>query len=175
MAEGAPEICSKWRSSIGGESKVVNPVYRFGAQQSDKLRAKGDLKRSLTDGASAVHTPINLASWDRSAQICYLFRFRVEKRPLGMPEAGHADANKQIPLKMGDELSAAARLLNPRDSMCCGFFLERGFLDPPQPFLTIALCRKSSLHYPAGIRRFRVQDTSTIPVLWLPNRSLRRR
>ena len=145
MAEGAPEICSKWRSSIGGESKVVNPVYRFGAQQSDKLRAKGDLKRSLTDDASAVHTPINLASWDRSAQVCYLFRFRVEKRPLGTAEAVHAAAYKQLLLKVGDELSAAARLLNPRDSMCSGFSPERGFLDPPQPFFTKIVRRKSSL------------------------------
>ena len=42
---------------VEGKETVVNPAYRFGAQQADNLRAAGDLKRSATNEAAAAHTP----------------------------------------------------------------------------------------------------------------------
>ena len=49
---------------------TVNPAYRFGVQQADKLRAIDDLKRSSTNEATSVLTPINLPSWGHIAEMC---------------------------------------------------------------------------------------------------------
>ena len=58
---------------IDGEETVVNPAYRLGARQSDKLRAVDSLKRSLTHDATASRAPINLPPWDLSfgCSICF--------------------------------------------------------------------------------------------------------
>ena len=64
VAKGRPrgpyEYTSRGGRTLGGKAAVANPAYRFGAQQPYKLRTVDDLKRSLTNGATAVQAPINL-------------------------------------------------------------------------------------------------------------------
>ena len=45
-------------------------------QQSDELRAGGDLKRSWPHGATVAPPPIDRPSWARIVQMGDLFRFR---------------------------------------------------------------------------------------------------
>ena len=96
---------------------AVNPAYKFGAQQAEKLRAVDDLKRSSTNEAATVLTPINLPSWDHIAEMCTFFRKQGETRPLAMSKADHADAYKQLPLKHEDGLEAAVALQSPKDGL----------------------------------------------------------
>ena len=98
---------------MDGELRVANPAFRFGAQQLDKLRAVDDLKRSATNAATLIKTPINLPSWDHLAQICLLFDQSGESRLLAIAKADRADASTQLPLKKGDGLAAASALKNP--------------------------------------------------------------
>ena len=59
---GPHPYSSEGKLRIGGEDVTVNPAYRFGAQQAEKLRAVDDLKRSSANEATSVLTPINLPS-----------------------------------------------------------------------------------------------------------------
>ena len=43
--------------------QLANPASRFGVQKGSKLRAADDLKRSQTNRAAAVKTPVNLPTW----------------------------------------------------------------------------------------------------------------
>lgn len=60
-------------STIGSPFALGNPqlniAFRCGVEQSDKLRACGDLRHSATHLACAVGTPIRLVSWDHVAEI----------------------------------------------------------------------------------------------------------
>lgn len=76
---------------------AVNPARRSGAQQSDKLRAVDDLKRSLTNGAKAAYAPINLPSWDHIAQLCELRCFRGDSGPSALAKAGRTDPFQRLP------------------------------------------------------------------------------
>ena len=98
---------------MDGELSVVNPAFRSGAQQLDRLRTVDDLERGATNAATLIETPINLPSWDRLAQICLPLDQRGESRPLAMAKADNADACKQLPVKKEDGLAAAATLKNP--------------------------------------------------------------
>ena len=71
---GPQKYTSRGELTMAGKATAVNPACRLGAQQSDKLRAVGDLKRSLTNEATAVQTQINLRSWGHPALMCVLFR-----------------------------------------------------------------------------------------------------
>ena len=64
-----------------GELVVVNPAFRFGAQQVDKLRAVGDLRRSSANEATPVKTPTNLSSRGHISQKRMLFDREGESRP----------------------------------------------------------------------------------------------
>ena len=90
------------------EKLVGNPAYGPGVQQADKLRVAGHLRRSSTNEAAAVRTPINLPSWGHLVQLCDLYRFRGESRLSAVAKADHAYAYNQPPLATADELSAAA-------------------------------------------------------------------
>ena len=57
---------------VEGTPVLANPAFRFGVQQGQKLRAVDDLKRSATNDATFVATPMNLPSWDHIAQMCAL-------------------------------------------------------------------------------------------------------
>ena len=41
-----------------GRLAEVNPAFRFGLKQGEKLRAAGDLKQSETTKTAAIRTPI---------------------------------------------------------------------------------------------------------------------
>ena len=65
---------------ITGEGpQLVNPAFRFGVQQGEKLRAVDDLKRSQTNRAAAIRTPVNLPTWDHFSAV--IRTFQEEKRP----------------------------------------------------------------------------------------------
>ena len=100
---------------------MMNPAFRFGAQQGAQLRAVDDLKRSASNDATFVSTPINLPSWGHIAQMCALFHLKGDRRPLAMAKAGHADAYKQLPVTTKNELAAAATLRRPVDGEWYGF------------------------------------------------------
>ena len=70
---GPRPYTTEGKLQIGGENVTVNPAYRFGVQQAEKLRAVGDLKRSSTDEATSVLTPINLPSWGLLVNMCIFF------------------------------------------------------------------------------------------------------
>ena len=118
---GPHRYSKKGRLRVGQQKMSVNPAYRFGVQQAEKLRAVDDLKRSRTNEATAVTTPINLPSWDHIANMCIFFRKQGETRPLAMAKADHADAYKQLPLKAEDEQAAVVTLQSPEDGKWYGF------------------------------------------------------
>ena len=106
---------------VDGKQTLAIPAYRFGVEQTSTLRAADDLKRSSTNEATAILTPINLSSWDHVAQICTFFRAEGETRPSAMAKAGRADAYKQLPMEELDELAAAITLKQPRKKKRFGF------------------------------------------------------
>ena len=106
---------------VNGEPVRANPAFRFGVQQGEKLRAVDDLKRSATNDATSVATPINLPSWDHIAQMCALYYLKGYRRPLAMAKADHADAYKQLPVTTKDELAAVVTLKDLVDGNWYGF------------------------------------------------------
>ena len=124
----------------------MNPAYRFGAQQADKLRAVDDLKKSMTYEATATREPIDLLSWGQLAPMCMLFVSVGGKRPLPSAKADRADMYKQPPLLERDELAAAGALQNPPDGAWYGFaskarLFESGVIAPVAcRFLKIPSC-----------------------------------
>ena len=72
---------------ITGEGpQLVNPAFRFGVQQEEKLRAVDDLKRSQTNRAAAIRNPVNLPESERFSAVIRTF----QKEKL---KADHQDAN----------------------------------------------------------------------------------
>ena len=106
---------------VNGEPVQANPAFRFGVQQGEKLRAVDDLKRSATNEATFVATPINLPSWDHIAQMCSLYYLKGDRRPLAIAKADHADAYKQLPVATKDELAAVVTLKDLVDGRWYGF------------------------------------------------------
>ena len=106
---------------VGGKPVRANPAFRFGAQQGKKLRAVDDLKRSATNDATFVATPINLPSRDHVAQMCALYYLKGDRRPLAMAKADRADAYKQLPVTTEDELAAVVTLKDLVDGQWYGF------------------------------------------------------
>ena len=101
---------------VGDEPLVANPAFRFGVQQGEELRAFEHLKRSSTNDAAFLATPINLPSWGHIAHMCSVFHLKGDRRPLAMAKADHADAYKQLPVATRDELAAAVTMKTPIDS-----------------------------------------------------------
>ena len=119
----------------------MNPAYRFGAQQSDKLTAVGDLRRSSTNGAAVARAPVNLPSRDRIVLTCDLCSFRRGGRPLATATAGRADAYKQLPLLGAGGLAAAATLQDPVDK------LTYGIISRTQPFGSAGAIPSTTAYY----------------------------
>ena len=82
MPEGPLKYNGKGGLLIDGKATVLSPASRFGAHQSDTLRAVDDLKGSLTGEDTAVDAPVNFPSWGHIVRLCGLFRFRAHTRPL---------------------------------------------------------------------------------------------
>ena len=135
MAMGNGEL------SVNGEGEVVIPAYRLGVQETGKLRAAADLKRSSTTEAAPVHTPINLPPRCHLAQLRDSHRFRRETRPFFRAKGDHADAHRQLPLAGEDQLAAAVTLRNPGDQPKYGFVPGLGSLVLRQPCFITAVPR----------------------------------
>ena len=52
----------------------INIAFRFGVEQSAKIRACDDLKYGATNESCAVMTPIKLPTWDHIAQMAAIAR-----------------------------------------------------------------------------------------------------
>ena len=73
-------------------SQLANPAFRFGAQRGGELRAVGDLKRSRTNRAAAIRTPVNLPTWGHFAAVIRTFQGKGAKENLATAKAGNKDA-----------------------------------------------------------------------------------
>ena len=65
--EGPFEYHQGAKLRVGDKLLEVSPAYGSGVRQGQKPRAVDDLKRSATYDATAIHTPIDLPSWDHIA------------------------------------------------------------------------------------------------------------
>ena len=85
-SEGRP---TTWRP------QRFNIAFRFGVEQAEKLRACDDLRRSLTNLACHVTTPIQLVSRGHISQLSHLLNNGADDWDL--LKAGHEAAYKQLP------------------------------------------------------------------------------
>ena len=98
----------------------LNIAFRFGVEQSDKLRACDDLRYSLTNLACVVETPIKLASWDHVAEMCH--SIASSSHAWHFMKADHEAAYKQLPLDWDQAKLAVVALRSPEDGRWYGFF-----------------------------------------------------
>ena len=84
------------KNSLALRNPESSIAFRFGVNQSEKIRARGDLKHSRANEACSATAPTKLATWDHIAEL----RKRAEnkKRSWGLFEAGRASAYKQLPV-----------------------------------------------------------------------------
>ena len=101
--------------------QLANPAFRFGVQQGDKLRAVDDLKRSQTNRAAAVRTPVNLPTWDHFSAVIRSFQERGLSENLAMAKADHRDAYKQLPVRDDHKMFAVVTLKEPDSGEMRGF------------------------------------------------------
>ena len=107
---------------ITGEGpQLVNPAFRFGVQQGEKLRAVDDLKRSQTNRAAAIRTPVNLPTWDHFSAVIRTFQEAKMSEGLAMAKADHRDAYKQLPVRKDQECFAIVTLRDPTSGKLRGF------------------------------------------------------
>ena len=95
-------------------------AFRFGVEQSDKLRACDDLRHARTNLACVVETPIKLVCWDHLVEIANLVN--DGKRDWAFIKADHEAAYKQLPMCMGHQKLAVIALRSPADDRWYGFF-----------------------------------------------------
>ena len=95
-------------------------AFRFGVEQSDKLRACDDLRYSMVNLACKVETPIKLASWGHVAEM----RRSVQsiERFWHFMKSDHEAAYKQLPLEWCQSSLAVVALRSPEDGRWYGFF-----------------------------------------------------
>ena len=86
--EGPIPFAGSDKLLANGWKAIANPPFRFRLQQAGKL---------IADAAASVHTPMNIPSRGHPVQLCELFRFREESRPLACAKADHADACGRLP------------------------------------------------------------------------------
>ena len=132
--------------------QLANPAFRFGVQQGDKLRAVDDLKRSQTNRAAAVRTPVNLPTWDHFSAVIRSFQERGLSENLAMAKADHRDAYKQLPVRDDHKMLAVVTLKEPESGEM------RGFVPQTQLFGATAAVR----HYNTVSR-----DVAEMAVSWL--------
>ena len=106
---------------MNGVVSVVNPAYRVGAQQTEKLRVVEDIMSGCANSDTPKRTPINLPSSGHRAHMCSFFRFEGDGRTLAMTKADHDEVCKQFPLAGEDEQAALATLKSPTDNNWYGF------------------------------------------------------
>ena len=74
----------------------LNVAFRFGVEQSNNLRACGDLRHARTNLACAVETPIKLVRWRHLAELSNLVK--LGGRDWAFFKADNEAAYKQLPL-----------------------------------------------------------------------------
>ena len=82
-------------------------------EQGEKLRAGYDLKESGASSGTAIHTSINLQSWDHTVQICTSFR--------GKNSWGRPGMTGELPLETQGERVLLVRLTFPFGGELYGF------------------------------------------------------
>ena len=98
----------------------LNIAFRFGVEQSEKIRACDYLRHSLTNIACVVLAPINRASWGRHAEIPRLLN--RGSREWGFFKADRESPYKKIPLGENHVRLAVIALWRPIDGQWYGFF-----------------------------------------------------
>ena len=99
--------------------KSLDIAFRFGSEKGTKLRARGDLRHSMTNLACVVLTPGTLAAWDRLAGISRLLN--KDDRDWRFVKADHEAAYKQLPLRAEQSKLAVVALRCPTDGRWYGF------------------------------------------------------
>ena len=95
-----------------------NIAFRFGCEQTDKLRGCGDLKDSLTNTACAIRTPITLPGWDHIAAAARILADRRCSWSFG--KVDHKAAYKALPIRPEDSRYAVIALWGPKRLIWCG-------------------------------------------------------
>ena len=98
------------RLLTGEGPQDVNPAFRFGAQQGEKLRAADDLKRSRANAAAAIRAPANLPLCDHFGAEVGMFQEGQTNGSTAFALAGHRAAYKQLPVCEERENPAAGSL-----------------------------------------------------------------
>ena len=98
---------------------MLNVAFRFGAEQSDKIRDCDDIRHSLANLSCVVITPGKLVSWDHLSEM----RRRISTVSQGWDlfNADHAAAYKQPPLEWAKHSLASVALRSPGDGRRYGF------------------------------------------------------
>ena len=94
-------------------------AFRFGVDQSDKLRACDDLKYSKTNEFCSVKTPISLPTWDHIGQMATTVADSA--RPWSFLKTDHAAAYKQLPLRPDQANLAVIALRDPTTDQWAAF------------------------------------------------------
>ena len=121
LLDGPPPYDSNGQLPTGEGPGKVNPAFRFGVNQEEKLRAAGALKRSRTNAASAIHSPLNLPTWDHFAAVVRMFEEGRAAEGLAFAKAGHGAAYRQLPDCEERKRLAAASLGDPESNKMGGF------------------------------------------------------
>ena len=100
-------------------NEKLSIAFRFGVEQSDKLRACDDLCHARTNLACVVETPIKLVSWDHLAELSNLAN--TSDRDWALFKADHEAAYKQLPLDYNHTKLAVIALRSPVDGQWYGF------------------------------------------------------
>ena len=98
---------------------AINPAFRFGAEQLDKLRACGDLKRARTNAACSILTPNSLPTWDHIALLAAKAHVLCTSWPFFKTD--HESAYIWIPIRPDRAKFAVVALRNPHGGMWYGF------------------------------------------------------
>ena len=88
-----------------------NIAFRFGVEQSDKLRGCDDFRDSLTNTACHIGTPITLPGWDHIVAAAKILA--GAQRPWAFGKIDHRAAYKALPLTPDHVKYAVIALWNP--------------------------------------------------------------
>ena len=124
-----------------GPSKV-NPALGFGVRRREMLRAAGDLKRSPTNAAAAIHSPANLPRWGSFAIVVRMFQEGPAEGSLAFAIADHRTAYNQAPVCEGREKLAVVSLREPKSYKMRGLLRRRSFSERPRRRRSTARYRK---------------------------------
>ena len=111
-------LCSEKGPYVLNNSQL-NIAFRFGVEQSDKLRACDDLRHSRTNLACVAETPIRLESRDHLSELTN--RADDGSRDWSFFKADHEAAYKQLPLDCAHSKLAVVTLRSPDHNRWYGF------------------------------------------------------